>query len=290
MDQASQMNSNDLFTKLVEFIKSENEKTKQDINNTFQTETNKIISCIEQQNKKIETLEKNYKSLENKYLVLERQIRKNNIIIFGLAPTEQENLATFVLEELNNLLQTTLSESDLNNIYVLKTQNGTPIKLEFTSYLKKQQIFQNLSKLKGTKISIVHDQCYEDRVKTKVLTRHLKEARSKSYLAKIKGQKLIINGVAYEAEELEGNSSTNSPVSNNIKSGQNIKPSSAPQTPSHSSSANYFSTYPQITPETSTVQQPNKKRKAGEEKSKGTNSHSSVQTRLQTQLSNIGPK
>ena len=57
------------------------------------------------------------------------------------------------------------------------------------TYLKKDQIFKNCSKLKGTKIIISQDLCIEDRKDQKLLVQHLREARSQNHQAKIKGKK-----------------------------------------------------------------------------------------------------
>ncbi|CAG9825698.1 unnamed protein product [Phaedon cochleariae] len=77
------------------------------------------------------------------------------------------------------------------------------ILIEFITYLKKQTIFKNVSKLKGKKISILHDRCEEDREKQNVLLRHHKEARKRNKQTRIKGLKLEIESKLYTPEELE---------------------------------------------------------------------------------------
>lgn len=221
--------SKELFAELVKVIQTENNKTKEEITNNIIAETQKIVQVIEEQNKKINILEKKYDTLNQKYLNLERQVRKNNILIFGLDLQEENNLQEFVLKSLNNKLEINLKESDINNIYEIKGRKGNFVKLELISYMKKQIIFQNIKKLKNSKLSIAHDLNFEDRNKNKILVKHLKEAKSKNYSAKIVGRKLIVNGTSYAAEDLEPDCLD----LNKTFTGENIvKPNSAPPTPS----------------------------------------------------------
>lgn len=165
-------------------------------------QTNKILLSIENTYKnKIEDLEKKYQTLEKKYLQSERKLRKNNLVIFGLT-VHKENIVQQTVAELNSLLQTNILITDVNNCYTIGKQG---ILLELTSYLKKQEIFKNLHKLKGTgrKISIVNDLCPEDQKNHKKLREHQKIARQNKKQAKIKGNLLEIEGKLFTLEQLE---------------------------------------------------------------------------------------
>ena len=82
-------------------------------------------------------------------------------------------------------------------------QTCKPIKVKFSTYLKKSLILLNLYKMKGTKISVAHDLCYNDRIDHKILRDHLKQAKAKNYPAKIKGNKLFVNNDIYTVQQLK---------------------------------------------------------------------------------------
>lgn len=60
--------------------------------------------------------------LEKRHVLLERKLRKNNVVLFGMETTDQD-LKNLVLSSLNEKLQTTLHSSDLSNVY--KIGRGT---------------------------------------------------------------------------------------------------------------------------------------------------------------------
>lgn len=199
----SELSNNDLFKKLIVAISEASKNTKEEVANEIKSESKKIIEKLEEQNRKITELENKNTILENRCIQLERQCRKNNIIIFGLKVPEGINLLEYILNKFAELLQVELSESDISNIHTLKSDKSTPIKVEFVSFLKKGVIFQNVKKLKGKGIFIAHDLCHEDQRDNKILQRHFKLARLKNNLVKIRGNKLIVNGDVYTANQLK---------------------------------------------------------------------------------------
>lgn len=196
-------------TELRKEIKFENEEIKKEI----RQENRKILEKLEKQNEAVEELNKKYNKLESHFQNIERQIRKNNIIIFGLEVKTGSDLLSFVINQIKNLLNIDLLESEINNVYVLKVNNGTPIKIEFVTYLKKQLVLRSAFRLKGTKVFITQDLCYADRQDNKLLQEHYKLAKAKNIPAKIKNNKLIVNGDVYTAEQLKKtNTSSNTPL------------------------------------------------------------------------------
>lgn len=200
--------NNELLSRLLCALKDENKKNNQELIKHIEIENSKLVNIIKQQNNKIAELENKCTKLEEKNIRLERRYRKNNVVIFGLDIDAKGNIATTAIRKLNSLLGISLSERDLNNIFPLKNVNKPAIKIEFLSHLTKDIVFQNVRKLKGTNIAIMHDMCYEDRLNHKILVKHLKEARSKNLSAHIKHNRLIINGEAYNIEQLEKNEDT----------------------------------------------------------------------------------
>lgn len=194
----------DLYVKLLDALKQESASIKTDITKEIKLENNRILEKLEQQNNKIVHLEEKYNNLELRCLNLERQYRKNNVVIFGLQVNPGESLLQFVLSKFRELLEINIVESDINNIYKIKSEKGTPIKVGFVSYLKKSLIFQNIHKLRGKKkIFITHDLCFEDRKDLKILQQHLKLARTKNQFAKIKGNKLVVNEDIFTVGQLK---------------------------------------------------------------------------------------
>lgn len=217
-----------LFMKLITTI---NDKTTE-IRNEFKqqiTELNQgIHSKINSYEEKIAKLENKNIQLEKTILQLQRRARKNNVVIFGITSTEP-NLFEYTLKLLNESLELNILVTELNDIYRVGSKENPvqPVIVEFISFQRKSVVLRNAKKLKGKNIFINQDLCYEDRIINKILSKHLKEVRSKHIQAYIKGNKLIIGSETYTVEELE----SNTPI--HIDPQENIKPNSAPSTPDH---------------------------------------------------------
>ncbi|KAG5877725.1 hypothetical protein JTB14_037175 [Gonioctena quinquepunctata] len=190
-----QITNQELLCKLETIIKKNTSEIKAEIKSINDT-----------LNQKLENLEKKYSKIEEKIVYIERENKKNNIVIFGIT-TDWENLLNTTLEQLNIIFGCKLDERDINNIHLIGKKNT--IIVEFISNLQKQKIFKHLYKLKGTGISITHDLRPEDRELNRNLVHHLKEARAKNQKAHIKNFKLFVNAVPYTIEELENHDSLN---------------------------------------------------------------------------------
>ncbi|KAG5883746.1 hypothetical protein JTB14_023168 [Gonioctena quinquepunctata] len=158
-----------------------------------------IQSIRDSLNGKLETLEEKCTKLEHKIVEIERFNKRNNIVIFGVEAKKDNVLE--VTGKLNEIFNCSLSEKDVNNIYLIG-KKGTII-LEFISYLQKLKIFQNLKKLRGTGISVSHDLGPEDQATNKILVKDLKSARVNNYQAHMKNHKLYVNGTPYTPKGLE---------------------------------------------------------------------------------------
>lgn len=170
--------------------------------------TEKIESVIGPIEKQIQECQHAVAKLSEITIQQERRLRKNNIVVFGL-PTFK-NLLNDSLETLNNLLGLKITVSEINNIRIIGKVStvNRPVLIEFISYLTKADIYKNVSKLKGTKISIAHDLCTADRDRHRILVKHLKIAQSRNLVAQIKGYKLVVDGKLFTAEELEQGAGT----------------------------------------------------------------------------------
>ncbi|KAG5874777.1 hypothetical protein JTB14_016267 [Gonioctena quinquepunctata] len=169
---------------------------------------------------KSEALENNIKCLESENVLLksrllatERRLRENSILIFGLkldSTSLIESVVKFISEKLK-----------------------VKIILDLVSNLKKFEIFSNLFLLKDTGVSFVEDLPFEDRQDRKILVAHLKAAKSKNLVAKIRKNTLVIDGEVFSLTELNVNNDLQIKQqlpSNSIPKAVPPKPSSSSQT------------------------------------------------------------
>lgn len=172
----------------------------------LQTAIKQLSATIDNLHKTVTDLRGQNCNLERRLEGLERQSRKNNIIVFGLENTNHRNteLANWIISKLESLLEVTVSLQEINNVYYIGKHDSPnrPVIVQFSSYLTKIKIFKNLFKLKGKNISISHDLSPEDRKINKVLVSNLKEAKSKKLAAYIKGNKLHIGEEVYSYQQL----------------------------------------------------------------------------------------
>ncbi|CAH1110464.1 unnamed protein product [Psylliodes chrysocephalus] len=192
MPKNDEMTNSELYQKLIEA----NEKQTTDI-------TSKIDHKIKDIQEKVGELESKVNLINKKVINNERMIRRNGVVVFGLE-VDKSDFIKSTTQKLNTLLGTSITRADLNNIYLGNEKEPKPrINIEFTSYLKKQEIFGNIKKLKGSGVGIVNDLSYEERQSQKVLKDHLQNAKNQNLQAKIKGTRLEIEGVLYNIEDLK---------------------------------------------------------------------------------------
>lgn len=193
VDPKKELTIHDLYVLIEKTAKEQTDKITNELNEKFLQVGNNVDS-----------IKHDIGILQRKNLTLERNRRKNNIVVFGLTIAHAD-LVTTVISELRQRIGVELEERDINNIYYIgkNKTNHRAIVVEFVSFLKKLTIFKNVSKLKGTGIAISNDLCREDRETNKVLVKHLKIAKQQQLQARIKGNKLEIDGELYTVEELE---------------------------------------------------------------------------------------
>lgn len=128
---------------------------------------------------KLKTFEKKYQNLEKQVTLCDRKIRKNNIVIFGLS-LSRENLLHETLIKLNNVLDLSLNENDLNDIYF---KGEATVGCWIYIFLEEIVTIKNTRKLKGTNIFINHYLTPDDRAVCKTLYGYSKKARSEGHNA-----------------------------------------------------------------------------------------------------------
>ncbi|CAG9822064.1 unnamed protein product [Phaedon cochleariae] len=174
------------------------------LKSTIQAVEVKLSLKIEEINHRLHQAEKENEELKSKVEILERNQRKNNIIIFGFEREERFISVESIIDLIQKLLNVRLVESDLNNIYSLGQTNNSPIKIEFTSYLKKITVLKGTKNLKGTSISIAHDLTELQRTENKILRKHLYAAKQdKNNTCFMKNNKLHLNDRIFTPSDLE---------------------------------------------------------------------------------------
>lgn len=141
--------------------------------------------------------------LKQKIASQEEQLRRKNILIFGLPDKTEKSLEEVVLEFFNGRLNIKITPSDLDNFYRIGVSNKIrPILVKFVREISAQQVLKSAKKLKGSGISIAQDLTQERRVERKILYDFLKVAKEKNFTAKIEKNKLIVNKDEYTVETL----------------------------------------------------------------------------------------
>lgn len=156
--------------------------------------------------KKVDALEKENAELKKQLVAVQKTIKRNNIIIFGIGEKNKKPLLENVTEILKNKLQIELSSSDFSNIYRIGQEAPNkirPIFVELTSQLKKHEILGNVSKLKGSGVSISKDLIPSEREEQKIIYKNYKKAKELNYSTKIIKNTLMVNDVTYSIEELK---------------------------------------------------------------------------------------
>ncbi|CAG9818599.1 unnamed protein product [Phaedon cochleariae] len=195
-DNQYEITLQDVYRKLLS-IESNTEKT----NRTIE----QIKVELKEEKDKVKILIESDTQTKGKIVQLDNKNRKNNILVFGLPPTEN------ILENISNLqkiLEINLQHEHINNIYEVgenKDNLRRPVKIELVTFLKKVEILRNTHRLKGTNIYINNDLSVEDRKINKKLRQYLNEARRNNIKATIKQNSLIVDNIKYTLEELESN-------------------------------------------------------------------------------------
>ncbi|KAG5864350.1 hypothetical protein JTB14_014471 [Gonioctena quinquepunctata] len=170
--------------------------------NQLQTEFKQTIDHLTNE---LGQAQKEIDCLKEKCSFLERKVKSNNIVIFGIEMRENENLCNKTLSVINENFGLNLNQDHLNDVYKLGKGKNARVLLEFVSHLNKRKLFQNpqnLGNFREKGLSISDDLSKDDREELNVLKYHLKIARSQNHVAKIRGLKLFINDKSYTADKL----------------------------------------------------------------------------------------
>lgn len=192
----------------------------------IQKENIKIKKTVERTKREVDRLKGENRELQDRVLLLEKRVRKNNVAIFGLKVREETLLDDFV-NQVEQLLNITISTDDISSIYQPKSKNNPPIIVEFIRASKKAEIFRqikpNIRKLKQARVYIANDLSKEERLIGKFLRGECERARRENKTAKIVKGQLIIDGDVYGYDsilQLENNSGGESDAETEYSEGE----------------------------------------------------------------------
>lgn len=218
MTGPEEISNKDLYTKLESLLSLQTEEIKKE----FRRENARILEILEEQGDKVKKLEVKCDSLDGDGRRTQKLLRKNNIIVSGCTTDGSADLKGLIAE-LSERLGVNLTISDVNNFHRLRSQKGALFKVELVSFLKKLEIMKNTHKLKGSSMYVSHDLTIVEREDRKILIKHMKKAKSRGQDARLRGERLVIDGVSFSACHLENRQSqadnTVGPI-DNVSSGQ----------------------------------------------------------------------
>lgn len=189
----------EVYKGLETLINSTSDSVKQELKNSI----SELTSTLEAANRRIHELEKENKSLQKQLETQNRELKKNNIVIFGLEEEENENLYGKITHFFHDKLKIDTNKSEIVNAYRFGTSTPRVTVVKFVSYHKKVEITKNGKLLKGTQYAIANDLTKNEQDTQKVLRKHLNKARQQNLPTKIVRNKLLIESTLYTAEELK---------------------------------------------------------------------------------------
>jgi hypothetical protein len=139
-------------------------------------------------NKKVGELEIKNFELNQKMDELEYQIRKCNIIVLGLTEFEGGNKPMDDLQKFVKIsLNVNIERNDISQVYRMGIVFGKrPLFVSFAKYGAKVDVMKNVSKLKGTSVSISDDLTKPARVKKKFIIGCSNQAKEAGHQVKIR--------------------------------------------------------------------------------------------------------
>lgn len=175
-----------------------------------------MLGMNENLNKKLDNLSNDMAILmkkdqitEKRLKVVEKEIIKRNLIIFGIQEGEENywELENRVINVLNNIIDN-FTYNDVDFIYRLgkrEENQNRPIKIGLIAWRKKLEILGNTKKLKGTSIYIEEDLPKDIRDQNKELIPLMIQKRKEGKFAIVRNGKLITK----DREDKQGNKSDN---------------------------------------------------------------------------------
>lgn len=125
-----------------------------------------VETVLKKINEKTKALEENLKQCKEKIELLETKMedfkqkeKQNNICIYGIEQTDQENLTEKVLKVLNDKIKIPIKQDDVIKCHRIgvNTRKQRPVVVKFEKKQLRNLIIKNRKKLKGTNTFITED-------------------------------------------------------------------------------------------------------------------------------------
>lgn len=174
---------------------------------TMDTKLEKITDEVVKLRKENDALRERVTKQDKQIELLEREARRNNLIIHGVTDDENERMEGTEHKVVEIIKRTGVDIAadreidDARRMGRYREGNTRPIQVKLTRGNKKAEILKQARNLKGTDIWIDQDYPKEILEQRKELIPKLKEAREKGNKATLKYNKLIINGKVYNPRE-----------------------------------------------------------------------------------------
>ncbi|UYV78012.1 hypothetical protein LAZ67_15003191 [Cordylochernes scorpioides] len=172
-------------------------------------------SALSQNSKKI-------KDLEDQLEYLDAKSRERNLIFYGIEQDINEDCRERIRRVIEENMRTT-EKINITRCHRVSRKPGAPILVEVPEQNDRTTLFKAAFNLRGTKISLSKDYSMKMREQRRVLNVKRRELVEKGTLAKLRDNKLIINGIAYKADRKQ--SLVNSqPIDKLISNTMSIQP------------------------------------------------------------------
>jgi hypothetical protein len=150
----------------------------------------------------LQNLRDSNRELQDKVNNQEAILRKNNILIHGVAECDNEDTVA-VVNDICSTLNVQINQGTITEAIRLGRNKGKrPILCKLNAFTKKKEIMDK-NRARGTnQFSIYHDMSKQDREYKKLLKPYRDYAVQHKYKAHIRGSKLIIDGEAWTLDEL----------------------------------------------------------------------------------------
>ncbi|UYV74658.1 hypothetical protein LAZ67_12000433, partial [Cordylochernes scorpioides] len=140
---------------------------------------------------------KKIKDLEDQLEYLDAKSRERNLIFYGIEQDTNEDCRERIRRVIEENMRTT-EKINITRCHRVSRKPGAPILVEVPEQKDRTTLFEAAFNLRGTKISLSKDYSMKMREQRRVLNVKRRELVEKGTLAKLRDNKLIINGIAYK--------------------------------------------------------------------------------------------
>ncbi|UYV80482.1 hypothetical protein LAZ67_19000290 [Cordylochernes scorpioides] len=140
---------------------------------------------------------KKIKDLEDQLEHLDAKSRERNLIFYGIEQDNNEDCRERIRKVIKENMQTK-EKINITRCHRLSRKPGAPILIEVPEQNDRLTLFKAALNLRGTKISLSKDYSMKMREQRRVLNVKRRELVEKGTLAKLRDNKLLINGIAYK--------------------------------------------------------------------------------------------